>query len=296
MDTWESKEHKSLGKPGVAWPWHRDDHAMNHIYFQLSGWKTGVYLFLWRDDPACLTFLISLGLSCEHKDLVPSAGDMSPKEMPLLLLGNNSNVAPSTHTLMFPWWSDGTVRLRFGEQNLKLRQPCIAWVWIPRGTWGRQWLSEEYGQRTLSLARASNCAQRIGSAKEDQLLRTALTFSSRSFTVIKESTFFQDLVSKKKANLNFPFLWLRVGILSAHSLLTSQVSGEKSWCSDHRGDFISARVKEVHSSPCFQNSSPFLIHLLARDAQEPSALSKKALGLGKICWETDDVMQIPNSA
>lgn len=38
---------------------------------------------------------------------VPSPADVSPKEMPPPLLASNSHVAPSTHVLMFPWWSDG---------------------------------------------------------------------------------------------------------------------------------------------------------------------------------------------
>lgn len=38
---------------------------------------------------------------------VPSPADVSSEEMPPPLLANNSHVAPLTHVLMFPWWSDG---------------------------------------------------------------------------------------------------------------------------------------------------------------------------------------------
>lgn len=44
--------------------------ALNHIHSQPSGRKTGIHPFCWRDNPACLTFLVSLMLICEHKDLV----------------------------------------------------------------------------------------------------------------------------------------------------------------------------------------------------------------------------------
>lgn len=62
----------------------------------------------------------------------------------------------------------------------------------------------------------------------------------------------------------------------------NQRGNDVSVCKDERGSF----------KPLLPNiAAPALIQFLAKDTQEVSALSKKALGLGKICWEIEDVMQ-----
>ena len=65
---------KGLGVPGVAWPYkqHRDHQVMSHSHSQPSGQDTGYTSLPLNAKPVCLTFLASLMLCCEHKDLMPS--------------------------------------------------------------------------------------------------------------------------------------------------------------------------------------------------------------------------------
>lgn len=59
-----------------VWPDHRDSTEVTNLLStsipNLLSRKRVKHLFLWRDDGACLTFLVSLVPICKHKDLVPS--------------------------------------------------------------------------------------------------------------------------------------------------------------------------------------------------------------------------------
>lgn len=100
---------------------------------------------------------------------------------------------------------------------------------------------------------------------------------------------------RRRANQRFFFLWYRVEflILITHSPARWQEIGADVTQFQPKGRFCL----------CLQECEKFiqalaskyiifiLVQFLAKDTQEVSALSKKSLGLGKICWEIEDVIQ-----